>query len=165
MNGKVKNNQTSFTAAEWLEKEYLVQSYPLGLPIGIHETDAFFKTLETISGKETPTRHTRERGRLIDAYIDSHKYLFGKRAVVYGEEDMVIGIVRFLQEIGIETVLVASGGESGTLKQEIQKISKAQIYIVLGFIVYILLAVFLFNGTFSKRPYDLFGIYSSTQSK
>ena len=37
--------------------------------------------------------------------------------------------------------------------------------IVFGFIAYIFLAVFLFNGTFSKRPYDLFGIYSSTQSK
>ena len=49
-------------------------------------------------------------------------------------------------------------------RQDIQKTSKIQMLIVLGFIVYILLAVFLFNGTFSKRPYDLFGIYSSTQS-
>ena len=122
MNGKIKNNSTAITAAEWLEKEYSIPRYNLGLPIGIGESDAFFKTLELLSGKETPKRHTRERGRLIDTYVDSHKYLFGKRAVVYGEEDMVIGIVRFLQEIGIETVLVASGGESGTLKAEIQKI-------------------------------------------
>ena len=49
-------------------------------------------------------------------------------------------------------------------KQEIQKISKAQIYIVLGFIVYMFLAIFLFNATFSKQPYDLFGITSSAQS-
>ena len=49
-------------------------------------------------------------------------------------------------------------------KQEIQKISKAQIYIVLGFIVYMFVAVFLFNASFSRQPYDLFGITSSTQS-
>ena len=49
-------------------------------------------------------------------------------------------------------------------RQDIQKTSKVQMLIVFGFIAYIFLAVFLFNGTFSKRPYDLFGIYSSTQS-
>ena len=37
----------------------------------------------------------------------------GKRAVVYGEEDLVVGITSFLAEIGIHTVLCASGGKSG----------------------------------------------------
>ena len=50
-------------------------------------------------------------------------------------------------------------------KKEIQKTSKVQLLIVLGFIVYILLAVFFFNDSFSKKPYDLFGIYGSGQSK
>jgi hypothetical protein len=51
------------------------------------------------------------------------------------------------------------------LKQDIQKTSRVQMFIVLGFIVYILLAVFLFNDNFSKKPHDLFGIVSSTQNK
>jgi hypothetical protein len=51
------------------------------------------------------------------------------------------------------------------LKHTIQKTSKVQILIVFGFIAYILLTVFMFNDHFSKKPYDLFGIYSSTQSK
>jgi hypothetical protein len=50
-------------------------------------------------------------------------------------------------------------------KQDIQKTSGIQIIIVFGFIVYIILAVILFNGNFSKKPYDLFGINSSSQSK
>jgi Domain of unknown function (DUF4395) len=49
-------------------------------------------------------------------------------------------------------------------KQDIQKTSKVQIFIVLGFIAYIFLAVFFFHDTFGKKPYDLFGI-SSTQTK
>jgi hypothetical protein len=50
-------------------------------------------------------------------------------------------------------------------KQDIQKISAAQLLIVFGFIGYIVLAVFLFNDQFSKKPHDLFGIYSSAQPK
>jgi hypothetical protein len=50
-------------------------------------------------------------------------------------------------------------------KQDIQKTSKVQILIVFVFIAYIFIAGFLFNDNFSKKPYDLFGIESSTQSK
>jgi len=43
-------------------------------------------------------------------------------------------------------------------KQDIQKTSKAQIFIVLGFIVYMSLVVMLFHENFSKKPFDLFGL-------
>ena len=45
-------------------------------------------------------------------------------------------------------------------KQDIQKTSKIQIFIVLAFIAYIVLMVFLFNDFFDNPPYDLFGIDS-----
>jgi len=51
------------------------------------------------------------------------------------------------------------------VKQEIQKTSKLQVFIVFGFIVYILLSVYLFNDNFSNKPYDLFGISTVSQSK
>ena len=130
--GKVKNKyrekgmpfpNNNTTAAGWLEQNFNIPAKRLGLPIGIKETDRFFHTLEDLSGKKTPKSQERLRGRLIDAYIDGHKYLFGKRAIVFGEEDLVIGIVSFLEEIGVETVLVASGGESGLLKKEIERIT------------------------------------------
>jgi hypothetical protein len=50
-------------------------------------------------------------------------------------------------------------------KQDIQKTSKVQLLIVFGFIVYIFIVAFAFNDNFSRKPYDLFGIESSTQSK
>ena len=122
--GKVKNrsSRTNTTAAGWLDQNFNIPAKRLGLPIGIKETDRFFEVLEELSGKKTPVNQSRLRGRLIDAYVDGHKYLFGKRAIVFGEEDLVIGLVSFLEEIGIETVLVASGGESGLLKKEIERI-------------------------------------------
>ena len=50
-------------------------------------------------------------------------------------------------------------------KQDIQKISTAQVLIIFGFITYIILAVLVFNDYFTKKPYDLFGINSTAQSK
>ena len=50
-------------------------------------------------------------------------------------------------------------------KEDIQKTSIAQILIVIVFIAYIFLTAFLFNDNFSKKPYDLFGIEKSVNSK
>jgi hypothetical protein len=50
-------------------------------------------------------------------------------------------------------------------KHDIQKTSGVQMMIVFGFIAYIVLAIMLFNDSFSKTPYDLFGVTTSTQSK
>jgi len=113
------------SAAEYLEDRYGVKRYNMGMPIGIKETDKFFDALEKISGQETPDKYKSQRGRLIDAYIDGHKYLFGKKAVVYGEEDFVLGLVSFLEEIGIQTVVVGTGGESGMLESQIRDLGTA----------------------------------------
>lgn len=50
-------------------------------------------------------------------------------------------------------------------KQDIQKTSLAQILIVFAFIAYVWATALLFNGRFSKKPYDMFGLYSSAQTK
>jgi hypothetical protein len=51
------------------------------------------------------------------------------------------------------------------LKQDIQKTSSTQLLIVLVFAAFVFLTSFLFNDYFSKKPYDLFGIFSSEQTK
>lgn len=50
-------------------------------------------------------------------------------------------------------------------RQDIQKTSRAQLLIVFAFGACILLAAWLFNDDFSKKPHDLFGIFASSQSK
>jgi nitrogenase molybdenum-iron protein NifN len=92
-------------------------------PLGIKETDRFFSLLEQLSGRPTPGKYGKQRGRLIDAYVDGHKYIFGKRAIVYGEEDLVVGLSSFLTEIGIQPVLCASGGTSGRLEKAIAAVT------------------------------------------
>ncbi|WP_029895801.1 nitrogenase component 1 [Desulfohalovibrio reitneri] len=95
----------------------------LGLPIGLRETDAFMETLEELSGRPLPRRHELARGRLVDAMVDGHKYLSGKRAVVFGEEDMCVALTSFLAEIGVKPVLVASGGSSGNLERAVRDVT------------------------------------------
>lgn len=48
-------------------------------------------------------------------------------------------------------------------RQDIQKTSRTQLLIVLGFIAWIVVSVFLFNDFFREKPYDLFGIDNRAQ--
>ena len=50
-------------------------------------------------------------------------------------------------------------------KQDIQKTSGVQLLIVLAFIAFVVLTALLFNDQLRKKPYALFGINGSSQSK
>ena len=108
------------SAGRFLESAFGVPLYQTDLPIGIRATDRFLKLMEDLSGNDIPQKHEAARGRLVDAMVDGHKYIFGKKAVVYGEEDLVVGITSFLAEIGIRPVLCASGGKSGKFRAAVE---------------------------------------------
>ncbi len=105
-----------------LKEKFGVPHHRLGLPIGLRETDSFFKTLKDLTGLDTPAVYENQRGRFIDSLADGHKYVFGKRAIVYGEEDLVVGLTSFLAEIGVRPVLCASGGKSGRLEHAVKSV-------------------------------------------
>jgi nitrogenase molybdenum-iron protein NifN len=107
-----------------LEAKFKMKGQSITFPMGVNATDRFFEAVTALTGKPMPEKYAMERGRLIDAYTDGHKYVFAKRAVIYGEEDFVIGLTEFLSEIGIEPVLIATGGKSsafeGIIKSKLQ---------------------------------------------
>lgn len=119
LNASGKNR---ISAGEYLKKNFDVTNKRIGLPIGINESDKLFNLLSAISNKEIPQKYKKQRGRLIDLYIDGHKYISNKRVVIYGEEDMVIALAAFAAEIGLIPVLCSSGGESGKLKSMLQQV-------------------------------------------
>ncbi len=116
------------SAATFLEEKFDVSRHTCGLPIGINLTDKFFDILEQISGRKVPEKYTNERARLIDSYADAHKYIFNKKAIVFGEEDLVVSVASFLFEIGVTPILCASGSRnnapSGTsrMKEALEKL-------------------------------------------
>ncbi len=112
------------SAGTLLEARFGVPHHTAGMPVGLRETDRFFEVLEDAAGICTPEKHALERGRLLDAYVDGHKYVFGKRAVVYGEEDLVVGLTSFLCEIGVKPVLCASGGHGSGFREAVEAVTK-----------------------------------------
>jgi nitrogenase molybdenum-iron protein NifN len=106
----------------WLERHLGVANHRLGCPIGLRESDSFFALLKELSGRSTPEKYSAERGRLLDSFADGHKYVFGKRAIVYGEEDLVAALSSFLAEIGVQPVLCASGGTSRRLQAAVDEV-------------------------------------------
>lgn len=97
------------SAPAYLEEGHQVKHYALKPPVGIRGTDSLLALLEEKSGRAIPESFLSQRARLIDALADCHKYLFGKKAVVYGDADFVAGIASFLDEIGVEPLLCVSG--------------------------------------------------------
>jgi nitrogenase molybdenum-iron protein NifN len=93
--------------ATFLASRAEVPAATLGLPIGLRETDAFFAYLCTLTGRCVPPPHAAERGRLVDAYVDAHKYLFGRRVVLVGDPDLLLGLASFLGEVGAVPCLIA----------------------------------------------------------
>jgi nitrogenase molybdenum-iron protein NifN len=107
-------------AGEYLAKNFGVPLFRAELPVGIENCDTFFSSLEEITGTSVPEVWTRQRGRLIDAYIDGHKYCNGKKAIVYGEEDFVVCLAGFLDEIGVVPLIAATGARSSTFAPRIR---------------------------------------------
>ncbi|OAV75358.1 Nitrogenase molybdenum-iron protein beta chain [Bacteroidales bacterium Barb7] len=120
--GYILNATLTQSAGEYLQNAFEVSNFRTGLPIGIRESDKFFAQLSVLSDKTIPQKYQKQRGRLVDLYFDGHKYVSMKRAVIYGEEDLVVGLAAFAAETGIKPVLCATGGESGTLQQTLREV-------------------------------------------
>ena len=52
----------------------------------------------------------------------NHTFVFGKRAVIYGESDLVIGLTAFLCEIGVTPVLCVCGGKTGRFENTMRSV-------------------------------------------
>lgn len=118
--GRCLPKQTGGTS---LSERFGVDNHRIGLPMGLRESDRFFETLKAVSGNPMPRRYELERGRLVDAYVDGHKYVFGQRAVVYGEEDLVVGLCAFLAEIGVNVVLAGTGSRRKGMEEAIASVT------------------------------------------
>ncbi|MFN3813209.1 MAG: nitrogenase iron-molybdenum cofactor biosynthesis protein NifN [Aquificaceae bacterium] len=90
-------------AGEYLEKKFMIPMFFFNSLLGLENFDRFLKLLMNISGKEPSMNLKRWRNRLLDAMVDGHFYLTGKRLAVAGEPDIVYAIVDLLvRELGVE---------------------------------------------------------------
>lgn len=99
------------TAGTYLESRFGVPRHVLGLPLGIRLSDQLCTTLSVISGHTMPPYLRSQRGRLVDSYVDAHKYLAGKTAALIGDPDLVVSISAFLSEVGVRPIICATGAK------------------------------------------------------
>lgn len=123
------------SAAAYLEEAHGVPRNALNLPVGIQATDAFMDVLSDISGKPMPRSLEAERARLLDSYVDGHKYVFGKRALLYGDQDYVAALAAFLREVGMVPLLPEGEGRDFAQAEAAARASEARgarVDIVIG---------------------------------
>ncbi len=109
--------------AMFLKNRFGVEAY-FGLPIGIKNTDDFLINLARVLGTEIPDKLLDERGRLIDAIVDTVHYTMNVRVGIFGDPDFVIAITRFCCEMGLRPVVVNTQTPSKVYKQEMERIAK-----------------------------------------
>jgi nitrogenase molybdenum-iron protein NifN len=108
-------------ALEYLKESHGVPGHNVPIPVGLSNTDSFFTELASIPGCSIPEKYQKERGRLLDAMVDVHKYLYGVKAAVYGDPDFVFSLTTFMLELGMNPVLVATGSKSRNFETKIRQ--------------------------------------------
>ncbi|MBC8014532.1 MAG: nitrogenase [Sporomusaceae bacterium] len=107
----------NISPGKYLEDKFGVPLYNIPIPIGLENTDLFINIVVKITGKVIPEGLKRERGRLLDGMIDSHKYNFSGRCVIFGEPEMVYAVAKTCLENGVFPAVIATGSQVGKLNE------------------------------------------------
>lgn len=107
--------EDSYSPGRYLETEFRVPLYRLPIPMGLNNTDLFVRTLQEITGNPAPPSLEEERGRLMDCMIDSHKYNFAGKSVIFGEPELVLAVTGACMENGVYPAVVATGSRNKKL--------------------------------------------------
>ena len=104
----------------WMEANHKVPLVKLPIPIGLANTDLFFQAMTSVTGKTVPAILQRERGLLMDAMIDAHKFSFQVRPALFGDPEMVYALTGFCAENGMFPRVVATGGGSVGWREKVR---------------------------------------------
>jgi len=97
---------------DYISKEWSQEFVAAGQPVGIGATDAFLAEVTRLTGACVPESIENERSRAVDAIIDSHPYVHGKRLALVGDPDLLLGLIGFALELGMRPVhVVCTNGD------------------------------------------------------
>ena len=116
------SKDSSLSAGDYLLRKFGTAYFPMELPIGVKACDVFFERLEKLSGRTVSNKYVGQRSRLVDAYVDGHKYVFNKKAVLYGPIDLVVSMAGFLNEIGMVPAVCGTGEKTGKLTEGLKEV-------------------------------------------
>jgi len=100
----------------------------LNIPMGLEWTDEFLMKVSELTGKPISDELALERGRLVDMITDSHTWLHGKKFGLYGDPDFVMGLTKFLLELGCEPTVILCNNGSKKWQKAMQKLLATSPY-------------------------------------
>ncbi|AGA91921.1 nitrogenase molybdenum-iron protein beta chain [Thioflavicoccus mobilis 8321] len=98
------------------------------IPMGLEWTDEFLMKVSELTGKPIPESLAKERGRLMDMITDSHAWLHGKKFALWGDADFVLGMVKFLLELGAEPTHILCHHANKRWRKEVEALLASSPY-------------------------------------
>jgi nitrogenase molybdenum-iron protein NifN len=93
-----------------------------GVPFGVFErlcglgaNDDFMAFLSGIAGRAVPVKYRRQRGQLVDAMLDCHFHIGGRKLAIGAEPDLLFDIGMMLHEMGAKLTAAVTTTQSPVL--------------------------------------------------
>jgi len=116
-------NLGGYGGGEFLEKKYGVKNIELQIPAGLEGTDKFLGALLDLFHSDISRSIRRERGRLIDAMIDSHQYTSGRRVAIFADPSYAVALTSLVLEMGMQPY-VFTGSRSRYFHEKISQLQR-----------------------------------------
>lgn len=104
-------------AAEAMQKKTGVPFRLFERLCGLEANDALMEFLTEISGRPAPMKYRRQRGQLVDAMLDGHFHIGGRKLAVGAEPDLLNEIGGLLTEMGAQLRVAVTTTQSPVLER------------------------------------------------
>ncbi|SFK02007.1 nitrogenase iron-molybdenum cofactor biosynthesis protein NifN [Methylocapsa palsarum] len=84
---------------------------------GLAPNDDFIMFLSTVSGKPVPAKYRRQRGQLVDAMLDGHFHIGGRKLAIGAEPDLLFDVSSMLHEMGAQVAAAVTTTQSPVLSE------------------------------------------------
>ena len=84
---------------------------------GLAPNDAFMAFLSEISGRPVPLKYRRQRGQLVDAMLDGHFHIGGRKLAIGAEPDLLYDVGSLLHEMGAHIEAAVTTTQSPVLER------------------------------------------------
>ncbi len=83
---------------------------------GLAANDELMAFLTEISGRPAPMKYRRQRGQLVDAMLDGHFHIGGRKLAIGAEPDLLYDVGSFLHEMGAHVEVAVTTTQSPALE-------------------------------------------------
>lgn len=115
-------------STKFVQNTWKHEASKISIPMGLDWTDEFLMKVSEITGQEIPESIAKERGRLVDMMTDSHTWLHGKKFALWGDPDFVMGMVKFLLELGAEPTHILCNNANKRWQKAVNKLLEESPY-------------------------------------